>query len=130
MKSSNPECPELAILITIGCGGFSPALAGRIAEPGITSSGLPLVFTPSVPDGQPAPSQTSLTTALHVSIGGLEAKVTYDGLTPNSYGLYQFNVVIPQVPSGDQVPLTFTLGGTTGAQTLYLPVSLTATSGV
>jgi uncharacterized protein (TIGR03437 family) len=80
------------------------------------------LVSPSVPDGQPAPSQTSLTTALHVSIGGLEAKVTYDGLTPNSYGLYQFNVVIPQVPSGDQVPLTFTLGGTSGTQTLYIPI--------
>jgi uncharacterized protein (TIGR03437 family) len=86
--------------------------------------------SPSVPDGQPAPAQTSLTTALHVFVGGVEAKVTYAGLNPGSYGLYQFNVVIPQVPAGDQVPLTFTLGGTSGSQTLYLPISLTASSGV
>lgn len=78
--------------------------------------------TPGVADGQPAPAQTSLTTALHVFIGGVEAKVSYAGLTPGSYGLYQFNVVVPQVPAGDQVPLTFSLGGTAGAQTLYVPI--------
>jgi uncharacterized protein (TIGR03437 family) len=86
--------------------------------------------SPSVPDGQPAPAQTALTNSLHVFIGGVEAKVTYAGLNPSSYGLYQFNVQIPQVPAGDQVPLTFTLGGTSSAQTLYLPISLTAGSGV
>lgn len=86
--------------------------------------------SPSVTDGQPAPAQTSLTSSLHIFIGGVEAKVTYDGLTPNSYGLYQFNVVIPQVPAGDVVPLTFTVGGASGSQTLYLPIALTASSGV
>jgi uncharacterized protein (TIGR03437 family) len=86
--------------------------------------------TPTVSNGQPAPAQTAVTTSLHVFVGGVEAKVSYAGLTPGSYGLYQFNVVIPQVPAGDQVPLTFTLGGTAGTQTLYLPISLTASSGV
>jgi len=78
--------------------------------------------TPSASNGQPAPAQTALTTSLHVFIGGVEAKVSYAGLTPGSYGLYQFNVVVPQVPAGDQVPLTFTLGGTSGTQTLYVPI--------
>jgi uncharacterized protein (TIGR03437 family) len=78
--------------------------------------------SPSVPDGQPAPAQTALTTALHVFIGGVEAQVRYAGLNPGSYGLYQFNVVVPQVSAGDQVPLTFTLGGASGAQTLYIPI--------
>ena len=78
--------------------------------------------SPSVTDGQPAPAQTSLASGLHVFIGGVEATVTYAGLTPNSYGLYQFNVVVPQVPAGDQVPLTFTLGGTSGSQTLYVSI--------
>jgi uncharacterized protein (TIGR03437 family) len=78
--------------------------------------------SPSVPDGQPAPAQTALAAALHVFIGGVEAKVTYAGLNPGSYGLYQFNVVIPQVTAGDQVALTFTLGGASGAQTLYIPI--------
>jgi uncharacterized protein (TIGR03437 family) len=86
--------------------------------------------SPSVTDGQPAPAQTAVTNGLHIFVGGVEAKVTYAGLTPGSYGLYQFNVVIPQVPAGDQVPLTFTLGGASGGQTLYLPISLTAGSGV
>jgi len=87
-------------------------------------------LTPSVADGQPAPASTQLTNTLHVLIGGVVAQVTYSGLTPGSYGLYQFNVVIPQVPAGDQVPLTFTLGGVASSQTLYLPISLTVNSGV
>jgi uncharacterized protein (TIGR03437 family) len=81
--------------------------------------------TPAVPDGQPAPAQTALTNTLHVFVGGVEAQVKYAGLNPGSYGLYQFNVVIPQVPAGDQVPLTFTLGGASGTQTLYLAVAQT-----
>jgi uncharacterized protein (TIGR03437 family) len=85
---------------------------------------------PSVQDGQPPSGQTALTNSLHVFLGGVEAQVTYAGMVAGSYGLYQFNVVVPQVPAGDQVPLTFTLGGTAGKQTLYVPVSLTVSSGV
>jgi uncharacterized protein (TIGR03437 family) len=36
--------------------------------------------------------------------------------------LYQFNVVVPDVPASDLVPLTFTLGGNPGTQTLYIAV--------
>jgi uncharacterized protein (TIGR03437 family) len=79
--------------------------------------------SPSTPDGQPASQQNSLTNTLKVSIGGQPAQVTYQGLAPGFYGLYQFNVVVPQVPVGDQ-PLTFTLGGTSSTQTLYLPIGL------
>jgi uncharacterized protein (TIGR03437 family) len=44
---------------------------------------------------------------------------SYEGLAPNFTGLYQFNVVVPNVPSGN-APLTFSLGGVSGTQALYL----------
>jgi uncharacterized protein (TIGR03437 family) len=37
-------------------------------------------------------------------------------------GLYQINVLVPNIPSSDAVPLTFTLNGVTGTQTLYTSV--------
>jgi uncharacterized protein (TIGR03437 family) len=37
--------------------------------------------------------------------------------------LYQFNVVVPASVGSGAVPLTFTVGGVAGTQTLYLAVS-------
>jgi uncharacterized protein (TIGR03437 family) len=36
--------------------------------------------------------------------------------------LYQFNVTVPAVADNNLVPLTFSLGGVPGAQTLYIAV--------
>lgn len=46
----------------------------------------------------------------------------YYGLAPGVVGLYQFNVVVPNVPASNAVPVTFTLGGVAGTQTLYTAV--------
>jgi uncharacterized protein (TIGR03437 family) len=43
-------------------------------------------------------------------------------LAPGFTGLYQFNVVVPASPGNGAVPLTFTVGGVAGTQTLYLAV--------
>jgi uncharacterized protein (TIGR03437 family) len=58
--------------------------------------------------------------SLNISIGGMAAQITYAGLTPGFVGLYQFNVVVPNIPANDKTPLTFSLGGTPGTQTLFL----------
>jgi uncharacterized protein (TIGR03437 family) len=50
------------------------------------------------------------------------ATVRYDGLAPNYVGLYQFDVTVPQVAAASAVPVTFTLGGIAGTQTLYIAV--------
>jgi len=79
-------------------------------------------FGSAVPDiaaGRTAVESTTLAAPFRIFFGGLEAKVDYSGLAPNYVGLYQFNVVVPQT-AGGTVPLTFTLGGSQGAQTLYL----------
>jgi uncharacterized protein (TIGR03437 family) len=79
--------------------------------------------TPSVNAGQiAAPQIYSLNTPMQMSIGGKSIQPGYEGLTSGSVGLYQFNVVVPSVASGDAVPVTFTLGGTNGTQTLYIAV--------
>jgi len=49
--------------------------------------------------------------------------VPYAGLSPNLTGLYQFNAVVPANAGNGAVPLTFTVGGTAGTQTLCLAVS-------
>lgn len=76
--------------------------------------------TPNIPAGQLAQSLSNLASSFNISIGGVPANFTYDGLAPDFVGLYQFNVVVPQVTG--KVPVTFTLGGAGGTQTLYLSV--------
>jgi ligand-binding sensor domain-containing protein len=44
------------------------------------------------------------------------------GLAPNYTGLYQINIVVPNVSSGNAA-LTFTLAGQDGTQKLYIPIS-------
>jgi uncharacterized protein (TIGR03437 family) len=75
---------------------------------------------PDNPAGVIVQNQNTLTNSLAVTIGGLSAKVLYDGLAPQLVGVYQFNVVVPDVPASDTTPLVVTLGGTPVAQTLYL----------
>jgi hypothetical protein len=48
--------------------------------------------------------------------------LTYDGLAPSEVGLYQFNVTVPNIASSDTTPVTFTLGGVAGTQTLYIAI--------
>jgi len=76
--------------------------------------------TPNIPAGQLAQEASTLASDFHISIGGIPCVVQYDGLAPNYTGLYQFNIVVPSgIPSGAG-PLTFAVGGTAGAQTLYI----------
>jgi len=56
------------------------------------------------------------------AFAGVPATVQFAGLVQGFLGLYQFNVVVPNVAASDAVPFTFSLGGTAGTQTLVLPV--------
>lgn len=105
--------------------GAIAGIASRSAHAGDTiilyGTGFGEVI-PSIAAGQLVDQTNALAAAFHVSIGSEEATVTYAGLAPRYVGLYQFNVVVPQVPAGDLVPLGFTLSGKPGTQTLYLAV--------
>lgn len=77
--------------------------------------------TPSMPAGQTVQQLNNLSLPFQVSIGGVPVTPIYDGLAPNFLGLYQFNLTVPNLFPGN-APLTFSLAGTPGTQTLYIPV--------
>ena len=56
--------------------------------------------TPLVPAGQVFSSSAPTTNKVTITIGGVTANVSYSGITEE--GLYQFNLTVPNAPSGDQ----------------------------
>ena len=79
--------------------------------------------TTNLPAGQIAGAGNTLPTgSFQISFANTPATVNYAGLTQGSVGLYQFNVVVPNVPANDLTPVTFTLGGVAGKQTLYTAI--------
>ena len=79
--------------------------------------------TPDISAGQIETQLNQLQNSFSVTIGGVPAQVTYAGLTPSIVGLYQFNIVVPNVPASDTAPFVFTLNGTPGAQNMVIPVA-------
>jgi uncharacterized protein (TIGR03437 family) len=62
--------------------------------------------TPTAMAGQGAPSFSTVTNPVSVTVGGVPVSVVYQGLAPGFVGLYQVNVVLgASVPTGDSVPL-------------------------
>jgi uncharacterized protein (TIGR03437 family) len=79
--------------------------------------------SPNILPGQLVGQSNTLAAPFTISFGGTQAtSVPYDGLAPNFMGLYQLNVVVPNVAASSTVPLTFTLGETAGAQALAIAV--------
>jgi uncharacterized protein (TIGR03437 family) len=113
----------------IGPPGAFNGITSKRAHPGdiITLYGIGFgPVNPVIPSGQITQSANRLTNTISIQIGGQDASVTcgqcYAGLSPGSVGLYQFNVVVPNIPSNDAAPVTFSLGGVPGTQTLYTSV--------
>jgi uncharacterized protein (TIGR03437 family) len=78
---------------------------------------------PSIPDGMPAPSDPLATTVItpQVVLGNTALPVLFGGMTPQTVGLCQLNVSVPNsAPTGLGMPLTIVQGGM--AQTLKLRV--------
>jgi uncharacterized protein (TIGR03437 family) len=104
------------------------ALAGVTtarARPGDTITLYGIGFgtvTPDIPAGQIVQQTNALQSAFQVFFAGIPATATYAGLAPGFLGLYQFNVVVPNVAASDSVPLTFTLAGAAGPQNLVIAV--------
>ncbi len=61
----------------------------------------------------PAPSPT-------FPQGPPASSIGYEGLAPGHVGLYQLNVAAPSIAASDSVPLSFTLGGVSGTQKVFL----------
>jgi uncharacterized protein (TIGR03437 family) len=95
--------------------GASPAPRGSVIQIYATGAGD---TTPSLMPGEPAPAngnpliQTNVQPT--VTIGGVQAQVTFSGLAPGFVGLWQINAQIPQaVQPGNAVPLVISAGGIT-----------------
>jgi uncharacterized protein (TIGR03437 family) len=74
--------------------------------------------------GAPSLSNPLATTAATpaVTVGGVNASVSFSGLAPGYVGLYQVNIQVPaSAPSGDAVPVILSIGGVT-ANTVTLAV--------
>src|ERR1039457_7710377 len=76
--------------------------------------------TPNILAGQIVQQTNALQSAFQVFFAGIPATATYAGFAPGYVGLYQFNVVVPNVAASDTVPLTFTLAGAAGPQNLVI----------
>ena len=65
--------------------------------------------------------RTVVTTPV-VLIGGQPAKVAFAGLSPQFVGVYQLNLVVPQVGAGSAVPIQIQIGGQTSPATTNIAV--------
>jgi uncharacterized protein (TIGR03437 family) len=95
------------------------------ARPGdkITLYGIGFgLVTPDSPAGQIVQQTNALQQDFGISFAGVAASVTYAGLAPGYVGLYQFNVVVPNVAASDTVPLSITLGGAKEPQNLVIAI--------
>jgi uncharacterized protein (TIGR03437 family) len=109
------------VLPTVAISG----VASRPAVPGDTITLYGVGFGPvteNILAGQIAQGLSTLAGDFSISIGGMPATIVYAGLAPGYVGLYQFDVTVPNVAAGNAVPVTFTLGGVSGTQTLNVAV--------
>jgi len=67
-------------------------------------------------------AQNATTAPVQIFFNNTTVTPSYSGLAPSFTGLYQFNVVVPSVGANGAMPISFTLGGVKGTQTLYIAV--------
>jgi uncharacterized protein (TIGR03437 family) len=107
-------------------GAISNVKSAR-AKPGDIITFYGVGFGPVTPStiipGQIVQATNTVQGTFKASFGGAPATVQYSGLAGGFLGLYQFNVMVPNIPASDTVPFTFSVGGTTGTQTLLVAVS-------
>ena len=101
---------------------FRPAKAGDI----VTIYGIGFgPVTPNTPAGTVASGITALQNKANFlfgqTAGDLACTGCYAGLAPGAVGLYQFNIKVPNGPTGD-VALVVDAGGVSTKQTLFITV--------
>jgi uncharacterized protein (TIGR03437 family) len=100
-------------------------VTSRQAKPGETIILYGVGFgtvSPGIPAGQIVQQVNTLTLPLSIFFGTTSATLQYSGLAQNYVGLYEFYAVVPNIADSDTVPLSFTLNGVNGTQTLYTAV--------
>jgi uncharacterized protein (TIGR03437 family) len=109
----------------IGPSGAVEGFTTRPAQPGEIITIYAVGGGPVAPDtkaGDFVEELTSLSSQVEISFDQTPAPIVWAGLAPGSIGLYQFNVVVPDVDDGEAVPLRIKLGGVGGGQTLNIAV--------
>ena len=74
---------------------------------------------PAVPAGRAFSGAARTVESVTITIGGVRADVQFSGITTT--GLYQFNVIVPSVGSGEQ-PLKATVAGVQTPSNVFLAV--------
>jgi len=127
-QNPNDPNPDSTPRFVLPPGAIS-GLTTRQAKPGETIVIYGVGFGPvkdtggnDIPAGTIVTAANTLAKSFSMTIGGQNATLTYAGLAPNFVGLYQFNVTVPNIANNDLAPVTFTLDGTAGPQTLFLAV--------
>ena len=111
-------------LTFIGQPGMIAGLNFITAKPGDT-----IVFfalgcgptNPAIQAGVMAAQNSPLSLPYEVKIGGQTATVTFAGAIAGNVGLYQFNVVVPNVAAGTQT-IELTVDGVGNAQDLVITI--------
>ncbi len=111
-------------VIVVPAGFYGTGVTTRPATPGeiieIYGTGFGPT-NPAVAAGLLVPGAAPLTdpTQLQIRIGGVLASVSFAGIT--FVGEYQFNVLIPALPNGDQ-SIVATIGGLTSQAGISIPI--------
>jgi len=105
----------------VGISGLNTAMAKAGDQITLYGIGFGQV-TPNIPAGQIVTQTNQLQMNLEISFAGVPAMVTYAGLAPGYVGLYQFNVVVPNVAASNTVPVTLSLGGVPSQQSLVMAI--------
>jgi uncharacterized protein (TIGR03437 family) len=111
-------------LTYIGKPNMVAGLAFTAAKPGSTISLYALGCGPTNPPtsaGVVAAQGAPLALPYELRIGGVPANVTFGGMVAGSIGLYQFNLVVPNVPAGDQ-PIELTVDGVSAGQNMVIVI--------
>jgi uncharacterized protein (TIGR03437 family) len=90
---------DVVLIYAVGCGPTNPQTRAGLA----------------------ATQNSAVAVPYEVKIGGVSARVNFAGMVANTIGLYQLNVVIPNVPAGDQ-PIELIIDGVSNAQNLMIVI--------
>jgi uncharacterized protein (TIGR03437 family) len=105
--------------------GTAFGLNSRPAKPGDQIYTYGIGFgdvTPTILPGVIAGQSNTLVNPVAIKFGSTPATVAYQGLTPGSVGLYQFNFTVPSPLANGDYQINATQNGVAVPQTMYLSV--------
>ena len=108
----------------VGREGLIPGVSFRPAKPGDVLLVYGVGFgdvTPTITPGVIVGQQNTLASPISIQFGSTPASLAYKGLSPGYIGLYQFNIVVPNIGNGD-AQISVILNGVALPQTLYLTI--------